>query len=265
MTLQINPQTGYYQHYPHDPERFEFDSEVALTFLDMATRSIPLYHTVHRGHAGLVAAYWAERRPRVVLDIGASTGVFLQHLGSQLRAHWGEDFPTEVTAYAVDQSPAMLEQVQRSLPWVHTVTADITESALVLPLADVINMTYVLQFIPEEQRAAVLAWVYRQLRPGGLLLLAQKENVLGRPALWFDGQYRRFRLDNGYSAAEIDAKNRALRTVMWPVSRPALEAWLQQLGFQDIQATFRWLQFSALLAIKPAALTLGAVDGHDSG
>ena len=117
--------------------------------------------------------------------------------------------------------------------------------------ADVISMFYVLQFVEQERdRMTLLRWAYRNLRPGGRLLLGQKEKVFGELDGMFTEEYYRFRERNGYTRAEIEAKTAALKNSMWPISPEWLESMCYEAKFNTYAETTKWLQFSTSMAIK---------------
>lgn len=240
----------------HIPEgAFAFDEEVAAIFDQMADRSIPLYAEYHRLHTSLLV-------PRIkhsagsfrILDIGASTGEFFRALCTKLHVNAGQR-PDGVIGVAMDISRPMLRQIQQKCPWVLAVCHDAAEPypADMRATFDAVNCAYVLQFISPTLRGEVLAQAYAALKPGGVLFLGQKEEIQDRAmGLEFEKEYHQWRVGNGYSVEEIYRKTEALRDSMWPESRNATVANLIRAGFVGIQETSRWLQFSSIMAHKPA-------------
>lgn len=102
--------------------------------------------------------------PRVVLDLGAGTGLGTLRLK--------QAFP-RARVLALDVAPAMLAQVRRrSWPWrrLQPVAADAQRLPLATASVDLVFSSLMLQWCQPPDRA--LAEALRVLRPGGLLLLA---------------------------------------------------------------------------------------------
>ncbi|MGY0523036.1 hypothetical protein ACW0JY_38935, partial [Pseudomonas aeruginosa] len=75
---------------------------------------------------------------------------------------------------------------------------------------DVVNLSYVLQFITPAVQRRVLAKVVEMVRPGGLLFIGAKYEVLGQVGEMPHRQYIEWRIERGYSREEIEAKTKAL-------------------------------------------------------
>lgn len=249
----------------HFPRRdiFEFDQEVSQIFTNMAVRSIPMYAEMHRMHASIAAEHVRRRRRKhhVIVDIGASHGIFFKMLckiGGYDTS--GDPYKDQgVRMIAVDTSPHMLEHVTRDLPFVETRAMraqDLVERLLpdIPGGADIICMHYLLQFIPRSYKEEVLRQAGKCLRRNGLLLFGQKdsspedghrmiEDVL--KSLYID-----FRRDNGYTDMEIEQKTEALRSAMWLNSGQRLKNMVYKAGFDRIVETTRWGHFSSWVAVK---------------
>ena len=236
-------------HYPVHATKFEFDEEVSRIFPDMARRAIPLYEEAHRLHVSMLHRIFAQ--PQVsVCDIGASRGNFFREICNQLQIPVETGSP-KFSFVAVDSSRHMLEHLQKEMPWVCTVVADATDMVDFEEPIDVISMFYILQFIEDDtKKLAVLRWAHRNLRPGGVLLLGQKEEITDTHSELFTEEYYRFRMRNGYTREEIDAKTRALRGSMWPSSPAWLESMCYSAGFRDYVETTKWLQFSTSMCTR---------------
>lgn len=241
-------------HYPKNPDLFEFDEEVAKVFDDMAARSIPMYEAAHRAHIQYLLQSLprlrtlACGRPLRFLDVGASTGKFFSSLYEALGGPSAERLPN-IHLYAVDPCDHMLDRVKVNVP--HTTTYCMgAEEIFTLPCKfDVVNVSYVLQFIPPQKHYSVLKDIYNQMQPGGILFFSQKESIQPDHAHHFEEQYINFRRNNGYTDAEIEAKTKALRGSMWPQRYEQTAATLTRVGFTNIQETTRWLNFSSLVAL----------------
>lgn len=232
-------------HVPKRRDVFQFDSEVAAIFPNMAVRSIPMYREVHRLHAAILKRMYVGR-PLSILDVGASRGHFLREVCNQLQNSHEERW---LHCTAMEQSEPMLAHIRADLPHVECLWGDITQHPEMPQRYDAISMFYVLQFVPDKEKRAALEWAYSWLKPGGVLLLGQKEDQArtGNQAILHD-EYIQFRVDNGYDKAEIEAKTAALKNSMWCVDRDDLHTVLQDIGFYNVHDTSRWLMFSTLMA-----------------
>ncbi len=243
---------SYPVHYPKDSNKFEFDEEVSNLFTSMAVRSIPMYAEVHRLHVSLMDRVINPRtRPHfVVYDIGASRGNLFKQICHQLSV--GDDTGLPYFNFvAVDSSEYMLSKLSREMPWVRTVCTDALQLPDFVQQADVISMLYFLQFIKDpKDKEHMLRWAHRNLKPGGMLILGQKEEPTDTYSSMFSKEYYMFRERNGYSKGEIEAKTQALRNSMWPSSPAWAEDQCYRAGFIDYTETTRWLQFSTSICTK---------------
>lgn len=235
-------------HYPKDPNRFEFDEEVAQIFPNMAERSIPMYREVHRLHASLLVDHFRDPDTTVV-DLGASRGGFLEAICTHYHIPKHSGVPG-IRLIAVDRSPSMLEGLRIDLPCVETICQDIVDLPDLEKPATVVSLFYVLQFMREPDARKAIVWAYRNLKKGGYLLLGQKEQVIPGLHIPFTEEYYRLRMRRGYTLQEIEAKTAALANSMWPRRREWTEELVRDVGFHSYSETSRWLQFSTALCIK---------------
>lgn len=237
-------------HFPQRRNVFEFDEEVSKIFPDMAMRSIPMYEEAHRLHVSMFAEAISRMTQVTIYDVGASRGHFFRALCNrfQLSVERGSSI---FNCVAIDNSLPMLDKLREEMPWVKTVEADAAYLTDFPEQADFICMFYILQFLrTDEQKISALRWAYRNLKPGGVLFLGQKEDMTETHERRFTDEYYRFRTANGYTMEEIKAKTAALKNSMW-CSR---EAWLEDMcygaGFKDYVGTTRWLMFSTSMCTK---------------
>ncbi len=238
-------------HMPAKPDQFEFDSAVSSIFPAMARRSIPNYDAFHALHAAVAANHFLNgSRNRRLLDVGASHGAFY----TALNTHYieGGGFPPRMQLIAIDNSPDMCQHMRTMLPDVEIRCEDADspdfgqgESASY----DVINCTFVIQFLKPERQMALLGKLHRLLKPGGLLILGQKNYADGALGRMMQEQYERWRMGNGYTREEIEAKTRALKGAMWPMRQEDLMSFLNR-NFTEVHETTRMFMFSTLVAIK---------------
>lgn len=232
-------------HFPHG-DTFVFDSEVAEIFPDMALRSIPLFYETHALHAG-VCRPWMEQEEVVIFDVGASRGAFL----TELHTRYDLNRP-EVFVSACDLSFDMAAKLHSQYPFVAVEVMDVTGdkfAALPNEKCDIINCTYVMQFLPVDKQVAFLRKLSRMLKPGGVMFLGQKMLCEGPAGRLLQEQYIDFRLRNGYTREEIEAKTAALANSMWPMPDTVLVEYLNKFGLETVETT-RWGVFNNYMCTK---------------
>jgi tRNA (cmo5U34)-methyltransferase len=229
-------------------EEFEFNDEVAAVFDDMVSRSVPFYNEVQRIIVEVAERYLTEAG--VMYDVGCSTASTICSLA--------ETAPPSTTFVGIDPSDAMLRKAQEK---VNALNSDakitfIASSIQDVDLAedvDVITMLYTLQFVRPLDRLEVLTRLYESLRPGGCLLIAEKvlaDNMFAR-RLYID-LYHRHKQASGYSPTEISRKREALENVLIPFTNKENLELLSQAGFTEVEQAFRWYNWAAYIAVKPA-------------
>ena len=257
--MSLDSHRGRVVHYPTNPDRFEFDDEVASVFDDMATRSICMYWEQHRLHSEFALSY-TERKPFLdedftqkqqlrVLDVGCSTGNFLHEFCNQFQKTRTTHC---INAMAVDPSEAMCVKTKAKAPYALVLQAGIENlSPEVHGKFHIINMSYVYQFLPTEERNRCLRILSSMCHPGGLVFTSHKFSVEGPghvPDTYAD-LYNQFRLNNGYTQKEIDAKTHALKASMatecdWDFINRVLD--------HDLIPTplTRWLHFGSYVCVR---------------
>lgn len=231
---------------PRPAAPFAFTAEVAGVFDDMLDRSVPLYRESLRRQAQLAARFYREGTR--IYDLGCSNGNFGLALGAEMGAR---DF----AMVAVDNSAPMLDLYRARLAAtafgerIVLEEGDARRVAMANASVVVINLT--LQFLPLEDRDALLARVHEALVPGGVLLLTEK--VVDRDTALAELErefYYRLKGENGYSQMEISQKREALENVLIPETLEAHRARLERAGFAAVTVWLKWFNFAALLARK---------------
>jgi len=225
---------------------FAFDEKVAGVFPDMIRRSVPGYETVIT-LLGLLAEQYAQPDSRVY-DFGSSLGAATLSMRQRI-SH------DSCRIIAVDNSTAMTERCRSILAQeehpvaVDVVCADIRD--IKVEQASLVVLNFTLQFIPPEQRQALLDQIYTGLLPGGVLVLSEKLAFSDAEEQAFQQQmHLAFKKANGYSEMEISQKRTALENVLIPDSIEVHQQRLQQAGFS---CSYRWFQcfnFVSLVALK---------------
>lgn len=226
---------------------FRFDEAVAGVFPDMIQRSVPGYATVI-SMIGTLAATHARPRSRCY-DLGCSVGAATLAMCRSISAE-------ECRIVAVDNAEAMVSRCRLNLAAsdganvpVDLLCADIRDVAI--EQASVVILNYTLQFIPPEQRDAIVARIHAGLQPGGVLLLAEKIHFadpdIDRTMIELHHAFKRA---NGYSELEISQKRNALENVLIPETLDVHMERLSRAGFSRPRVWFQCLNFVSLLAVK---------------
>ena len=226
---------------------FDFDEKVAEVFPDMIQRSVPGYGTMI-STIGILAAKYAQPNSRCY-DLGCSLGAVSLSMRQRINQ-------PDCTIIAVDNSEAMVERGLELLASdsssrvpVEMVCADIQNIAI--EDASVVVLNFTLQFIPPDDRLALITRIYQGLKPGGVLILSEK--------MAFDDQIKQdfhteahhdFKRANGYSDLEISQKRTALERVMIPESLNCHKRRLQEAGFPMSEVWFQCFNFASMAAIK---------------
>jgi tRNA (cmo5U34)-methyltransferase len=226
---------------------FDFDEKVAEVFPDMIQRSVPGYSTMI-STIGILAAKYAQPNSRCY-DLGCSLGAVSLSMRQRINQ-------SNCTIIAVDNSEAMVERGLELLAsdsssrvTVEMVCADIQD--ITIADASVVVLNFTLQFIPPDDRLALITRIYQGLKPGGVLILSEK--------MAFDDQVKQdfhteahhdFKRANGYSDLEISQKRTALDRVMIPESLTCHKQRLQKAGFPMSEVWFQCFNFASMVAIK---------------
>ena len=112
--------------------------------------------------------------------------------------------------------------------------------------AGVVVVNFTLQFIPPEDRDALIQRIYEALVPVGMLLFSEKtmhpNQALSDLQVDF---YYRFKRENGYSELEISQKREALENVLVPETVETHHDRLRRCGFSGIDVWLKWSNFWA--------------------
>jgi tRNA (cmo5U34)-methyltransferase len=233
-----------YRRSKEDPAPFEFNERVAEVFPDMIARSVPGYAATLRLIGSIADRYVPEGG--TVYDLGCSLGAASRAVVRQIgdRAH--------ITA--VDSSPAMIDRLTSELKrdgisCIHPVLQDIRETEL--QQTDLTLMNFTLQFIPVDQRLALLQNIAASTRPGGVLVLSEKISF-DDPGMEAEmiALHEAFKRENGYDDLEIAGKRKALENVLIPETVAAHQQRLRQAGFHTSTVWLQCFNFVSLIAVK---------------
>jgi tRNA (cmo5U34)-methyltransferase len=222
---------------------FIFDAAVAQVFPDMITRSVPGYAAIIN-MIELLTGMYAQPGSRLY-DLGCSLGAASLAMARGLRT-------VDCRITAVDNAPAMLEKAAEYCGKARAGTiefrlADVRD--LGIDDASVVVLNFTLQFLPLEERDALLGRILAGLRPGGILILSEKiagDSPQEDAALV--EMHHAFKRQQGYSDLEISQKRSALERVLLPETLGAHLQRLQEAGFREAYPWFQCFNFVSILA-----------------
>jgi tRNA (cmo5U34)-methyltransferase len=226
---------------------FHFDEKVADVFPDMIQRSVPGYGTMI-STIGILAAKYAQANSHCY-DLGCSLGTVSLAMRQRISQ-------PDCDIIAVDNSPAMIERGHQLLASdtnptvpVNMVCANIQD--VTIENASVVVLNFTLQFIPLEERLALIKRIYQGLNPGGILILSEKIAFEDQEIQRFhDKSHHDFKRANGYSDLEISQKRTALERVMIPETLAFHQQRLTEAGFKFSDVWFQCFNFASLVAVK---------------
>lgn len=221
---------------------FNFDARVAAVFPDMIRRSVPGYELILQSLPWLAARVVQPHSH--VYDLGCSLGA------SAHAVRHGLDAIPGCRILAVDNSAAMLARAEEWLSGFRAATPIELQCAdvLAVPIANasLVVLNFTLQFIPQDQRLALLQRIRAGMRPGGVLLLSEKILLEDAPlAELITELHHDFKRAQGYSELEIAQKRQALENVLIPETLAVHRERLRAAGFA---ATEVWLQHTRFVS-----------------
>ncbi len=226
---------------------FSFDEHVVDVFPDMIQRSVPGYSSII-SMIGIFAAKYAQPDSHCY-DLGCSLGAASLSMRQRI-SQAGCDI------IAVDNSAAMIERAQQlfnsdhlsNIP-IKLVCADLQDISI--ENASVVVMNFTLQFIPLDQRLALIKQIYQGLKPNGILIISEKIIFEDSTSEQFQNEiHHDFKRANGYSDLEISQKRTALENVLIPETLVTHQQRLAEAGFGSSDMWFQCFNFMSLVAIK---------------
>jgi tRNA (cmo5U34)-methyltransferase len=217
---------------------------ISADFDEHIVKSIPLYRQGHQ-----LISYYSDfflKPDSIVYDIGCSTGQMLAQL-AQRHPH-----KRDLRLIGIDNVADMVEQAQQFAQ---------EDARLLFLLADALEFGYVpcdmvianytVQFLPPRVRQTLIDTVYRVLNWGGAFFMFEKVRAPdGRFQDYASQVYVEFKLDSGFTEAEILSKARSIKGVMEPFSTQGNIDMLKRAGFVDIVTVQKYVCFEGFLAIK---------------
>ncbi|MGF1492749.1 MAG: carboxy-S-adenosyl-L-methionine synthase CmoA [Microcoleaceae cyanobacterium] len=243
--LYLSPEPDQLFQQESWPKPFVFNHEVVEVFDDMVSRSVPLYREVIACSVQWALTYYQPGTR--IIDIGCSTGTFLELLGRCL-SH-------SVQLVGIDSSKAMLEKAEKKLDPLR----DMHQVEFLCERAEncdfqnssVVVMNYTLQFLPLAQRQTLLRKIHAGLLPGGLLFLSEKvRSPFPQLQETMTHHYEAFKARNHYAQTEIERKKEALENVLIPLTESEQLNMLQTVGFESIDSLMKLHNFVSFVALK---------------
>jgi len=156
---------------------------------------------------------------------------------------------------AVDNSEAMVDKCRQTfksyMPGADATCRQEDIRQFGISDASVVVINFTLQFLPPEDRQAVLTNIYKGMRPGGVLILSEKTRLEDEERNQMrDALYHQFKTANGYSELEISQKRSALEKVMKLDTSETHEERLCKAGFSQPMQWFQCFGFISLMAIR---------------
>lgn len=222
---------------------FRFDEQVASVFPDMLKRSVPGYSTII-ALTGILAAEYAQANSRLY-DLGCSLGASTLAMRQRVLKENCRIVAVDSSRPMLDRCRAFLDVEDATIP-VDLFEEDIRHMAIESASVVVLNLT--LQFVPPEDRDALLQQIYEGMLPGGVLILTEKIDTGPDSAL--PKLHTAFKRANGYSELEISQKRSALENVMIPETIDAHRSRLTRAGFRGFEVSFQCLNFASMIAFR---------------
>jgi tRNA (cmo5U34)-methyltransferase len=124
-------------------------------------------------------------------------------------------------------------------------------NTIILEKSDFIVSYYTVQFIHPKLRQQLINKIYNSLNWGGAFIIYEK--VRANDARFQDimsGLYMEYKLEQGYKAEEIIAKQKSLKGVLEPFSTEGNIDMFKRAGFIDIISIQKYMNFEGFLVIK---------------
>ena len=225
---------------------FTFDESVAEVFPDMIQRSIPGYSNIITA-IGMLAERFVTADSQVY-DLGCSRGAAALSMRRNIKQ-------PNVKIIGVDNSLPMVERCRQHVAAYHSdvpveiLCDDIRQ--IEIKNASMVVLNFTLQFLPPEDRVALLTKIYQGLNPNGVLVLSEKfrfeDETVNELLIDLHHQFKRA---NGYSELEVSQKRTALENVMRTDSINIHKERLKNIGFSHVELWFQCFNFGSMIAVK---------------
>jgi tRNA (cmo5U34)-methyltransferase len=222
---------------------WKFSGDTVKNFEEHIKKSVPYYEDGHKLIES-VSDFFIKDDSKVY-ELGSSTGKLIYSL-SKRHQHRRDAF-----FYGIEIEKDMYEYAKSRYQNSNLEFLCEDINLFDMQKSDFIVSYYTVQFIHPKHRQLLIDKIYNLLEWGGAFVMFEK--VRANDARFQDiitTLYMDFKLENGYSADEIVAKQRSLKGVLEPFSSNANVEMLKRAGFEDILTIFKYLNFEGILAIK---------------
>ncbi|GGY44547.1 methyltransferase domain-containing protein [Parvularcula lutaonensis] len=231
------------EHIEADNARWSFGGSVPDHFEDHIGKSVPHYRAGHDMVAAISDFFIHEGS--TAYEIGCSTAALCRRIAEQ---NEGRNF--KIVGLEIEPNMvSVAKERTKDYANIEVRQADILSEEL--EPADLIVSYYTVQFIQPALRQQVIDKIYKSLNWGGAFIMFEK--VRGPDARFQDmvsSLYVDFKLQNGFSEAEIVNKTRSLKGVLEPFSTQGNIDMMNRAGFVDIMTVFKHICFEGFVAIK---------------
>jgi SAM-dependent methyltransferase len=208
--------------------------EHALSYLAQAD-NIP-----HRTGGEAVLLEEVPKTVKRILDLGTGNGRLLALLKIER--------PT-VSCVAVDFSPTMLEAVKSRFQddsTVEIIDHNLDETLPELDTFDAIVSSFAIHHLSHHRKRSLYVEIFNLLQPGGIF--CNLEHVAS-PTIRL---HEKFLKAIGRTSSQDDPSN-ILLDVETQLN------WLRNIGFEDVDCYWKWLELALLIGLKPKIITSDAV------
>lgn len=225
--------------------------DVAVHFVSERRRSIPYHEDQLQLLLRLIDHYRPD--PRRVVDLGCGNGI----VGATVLGRY-----PGASGVFIDHSEPMLQMAHRLaaeyLTGVELFRADLEDGILELPGvrgADVIVSGYAIHHLPNERKRALYSEIFEALSPGGLFINTEHvASASTRAEALFDemmieSQAKGRKRPVSVVAAEHHARPDKADNIL--ESFCVQMAWLEEIGFTEVDCYFKFLELAMFGGVKP--------------
>lgn len=224
----------------YDDYNWKFDKDTIENFDSHVNSSVPLYKEFHNV-AIEISKYFIRDNTKIV-DIGCSTGVFLNSLKKEIDRNneW----------LGIDVSTSMIEECKKryyndNIKFILSDGFDIdyTNTSLV-------TFILTLQFIPKHKREQLLQKIYNNIDVGTCIIIVEKikSSNLEFNDIYNDLYYD-FKESQGLTPDDILKKNRSLRGIMKPLTIDTNLSIFKKVGF-SCEVNLKYCNFVMFTLVK---------------
>jgi len=223
---------------------WSFGGKTPEFFDNHARRSVPFYDAGHELICKLSDFF--IKNNSVCYELGVSTGSLLEKLIEKHKHR------LSVKWVGIDIESSMIDEASKRFKNrdnLELVAEDIYSYSY--ENSDFIVSYYTMQFVSPQIRQELFNKIYEALNWGGAFVLFEKVRACdARFQDMAQTLYTDYKLDQGYSPAEIVAKTKSLKGVLEPFSTQGNLDLLKRAGFVDVMTVFKYICFEGFLAIK---------------